>query len=203
MSSGLFFTEIPVQIGSNKMVIYLNEFKKHIVCKEFLEIVLKKCKLNGLAIMTYSVFEQHANGIERFVGQNENIIELWKKNKMQKSFKFVIRKKQQQQAIQMFINKKTKVICNDVEAQVSKKRKIDVVDIKNNNNNLETTTTKTTNSKNSNNFLQFLYIKLKQQQNNYKILVDKQHHAKSCCSNESFEFDDDADCSRVHLKTFF
>ena len=219
MNSSIFFAEIPVQIGSNKMCVRVNEFKKKLICAEFLEIVMKKCKFNSKIIPnlldSYAVFE-YANGIERLVNNNENIIELWsqwKKEIMnnQRQFgciKFIVRKYRacektipitqhvKQQSIQKYY-KKTKCVHN-MEVQTAKKRKIcdnPTETGNNNNNNVEVK-----NTKNSNNIFQFLFIKLKQN-NNYKLLKNEKRYSDG--SDDSCSIGEDVNSSKIHLKHFF
>ena len=228
MSSSLFFTEIPVQIGSNKMLININEFKRRILCDEFLEIVLKKCKLNKTIANTYCVFE-NVNGVERLVNSDENIIELWAIWKSSKScIKFFIRKCRvndiksikvsqfQQQMITKYYNK-SKIVQNDEkndnEAQLSKKRKLcsSHVDVKVTMSHeivMNATELKSEKHNSSHNIFHLLYTKLKQQKlqyNSYKILKEDRK-----CSDDSDESvsvnndnDDNIDCSRLNLKSFF
>ena len=219
MNSTLFFTEIPVQIGSNKMLININELKKKMLCADFLDLVLKKCKLNVNKSIsnTYAVFE-YVNGIERMVNNDENIIHLWvywKNNK--NDVKFIIRKTrlsdkvsliiphQQQQSIMKYYKKSKAIIKNDLnDNQLSKKRKLSSVAIEINVNNKTeelTNQNEVKNSKSTSNILQYFYLKIKHQQqssNKYKILNDDRK-----CSDEDSLSCSENDSSRLNLKSFF
>ena len=213
--SSLIFTEIPVQIGSNKMIININELKKKMACSDFLEIVLKKCKLNGNKSVssTYAVFE-YANGIERMVNNDENMIQLWSFWKNNRNdVKFIIRKTRhsdkmsiiiphyQQQSIMKYYTK-TKVLQNQETIQVSKKRKLSspkIIDLTVQNSE-EIIINKTEMKGSKSSILQYFYLKIKQQQqsnNKYKLLNNDRNCSESddsCGENNS---------SRINLKSYF
>jgi hypothetical protein len=74
---------VPVKMGSHRMFVRLiiNEKKtpvtKTIRPKDLVEVVLKKCNMKKYSSKTYSVFESF-KGIERFLDQDEDIIEIMK-----------------------------------------------------------------------------------------------------------------------------
>lgn len=191
--SSILFVQIPVQIGSNKLMINLNELQSTLTCKDFIELVLNKCKLNKTkhVLNTYALFE-HVNGVERIVGKNENIIKLWLQWKNEQKLnklvdvKFVIRKyssieravqskridqHQQHRSIQSYY-KKVKLISDvHIDESITKKRKInekieilpDNVTPVHNDEEDHGAVDTKTQLNQNINFLKFIYIKLKQQ----------------------------------------
>lgn len=87
--------QIPVKMGSHKLVIDL-ESNCEMTSVQFVELVLKKCKLtsNEKLTKTYSVFES-VNGVEKMLKSNEIITDVWKywiKQSVQHSVQFIVRK---------------------------------------------------------------------------------------------------------------
>jgi hypothetical protein len=172
MISGLIFIEIPVQIGSNKIKININELKKYLSCNKFLEIIFDKCKFNKNLLKTYAVFKS-VDGIERFVDENDNIIELWKNEIDKNNVKFVIRKYHHLKSMQ-----------NTCKVDIGEKNVEIKQFLKSNKFNF-----KSKFSKYSKNLIQLIngkFITKQQQQNNFSIY-------------ENF----DVDSSRIELNKFF
>ena len=86
--------QIPVKMGSRRLNIEINS-KSTIKSEQFIELVLKKCKLNEKLTRTYSVFES-VNGVERLLTTNDNICDLWKywstESSKKQTIEFIIRK---------------------------------------------------------------------------------------------------------------
>ena len=86
--------QIPVKMGSHRMLIDLPvnktqlfdeqqlptqaDNKCKLTCRQFIDIVLKKCKLQGSEqlIKTYSIFES-VNGIERMLKSSDSVMDIW------------------------------------------------------------------------------------------------------------------------------
>ena len=86
--------QIPVKMGSHRMLIDLPvniaqlldeqqlptqaDNKSKLTCRQFIDIVLKKCKLQGSEQLTktYSIFES-VNGIERMLKSSDSVMDIW------------------------------------------------------------------------------------------------------------------------------
>lgn len=90
MNSSLIM-EIPVRIGSNRLTICINKFKKEVKVSKFISIALKKCKLTQPR-GSYGLFETQ-NGIERLLNNNDDMLAYWNQVKKRKiSIQLKIRK---------------------------------------------------------------------------------------------------------------
>jgi hypothetical protein len=87
--------QIPVKMGSRKLIIEIESTSK-ITCGQFVEMVLKKCKLNShdKLTKTYSLFES-VSGIEQLLKSNDNFVNIWKNwlnEYKQHNVEFIVRK---------------------------------------------------------------------------------------------------------------
>ena len=84
---------VPVKMGSHRMTIDIEASVKCLTCEQFIEIVLRRCRLNGSQNLakTYAMFES-VNGVERLVNASESVPSLCAKWSSTKMPEFVIRK---------------------------------------------------------------------------------------------------------------
>lgn len=84
--------QIPVKMGSRRLSLEMDS-KSTIKSEHFIELALKKCKLNDKLTRTYAVFES-VSGIERLLTSDDNICDLWRVYSIEsrKQTEFIIRK---------------------------------------------------------------------------------------------------------------
>ena len=73
--SSVTIVQVPVKMGSNKMLISLAK-NNTITCRQFIELVLEKCKMDKSLCRTYAIFESN-NGIEKKLHSNQSLLETY------------------------------------------------------------------------------------------------------------------------------
>ena len=86
--------QIPFKLRSRRLNLEIDS-RSSIKSEQFIELALKKCKLNSKLTRTYSVFES-VSGVERLLESNDNICDLWKywstESSKKQTIEFIIRK---------------------------------------------------------------------------------------------------------------
>lgn len=220
--------QIPVKMGSRKLTLEIDS-RTTIKSEQFIELALKKCKLNDNLTRTYSLFE-NVSGVERLITTNDNICDLWKywstESSKKQTIEFIIRKcftiekkvkvnnEKRQQMIKKCYEKMnadqtkqdlfTQIIQNEqqLKRQSEKLQQVEqiIANLKQQQNQKEEPTIKSL-LKNVN-FLQFLNFKLKNPTQQNRANSYEKLTESSFCEEESIsDCEDNYDLKRTSTST--